>query len=332
MNWNQALFTEMAATASKAPSVHNVQPWKIRFTENGFDLFQSTERRLHVGDPRLHDNDVSLGAFIELCSMFLRHNGFQLTSSPLASEKIGTLESRFRFNVSISAVETDPLFQFISKRKSYRGIFSDDQPIDIESLKKIHIPGLQVQWITGKDEMKKWAQIYDESSAHINKNPGYFKELVHWLRFSEKHPSFNEDGLNYKSLALGKPEAVMGNLLFNVPFFKLLSLLKMEKVLITEAPQIRSAQGIFVIFASQELNSIEMGRAFIRFWLTLTSLGISVCPLSALVDFTGSLNILNKLKPSDATICLNVLRFGKVADEKTIYSSPRLSVERIMLK
>ncbi len=336
MNWNQELFYEMTAKASKAPSVHNVQPWKLRFTEDGFDLYQSKERRLHVGDPKLHDNDVSLGAFIELCSLFLKCRGFQISMNPISnvtSKGHGEeLESRFKITLSSMPLEIDPLYEFIDKRKSFRGVFPSGQKLDENALREINIPGLHIKWLTGPEEMKKWAEIYDESSSQINQGPGYFNELTHWMRLSSSHPKFNEDGLNYKALSLDRSEAFMGNLLFREPVFKFLSMLKLEKLLITEAPQIKSAQGIFIIFASQELNSIEMGRAFVRFWLTLTALGISACPLSSLVDFSQSLKILNNHKPSDATICLNVLRFGKVADEKDIYTSPRLGVERLIFK
>ena len=180
--------------------------------------------------------------------------------------------------------------------------------------------------------MKKWSAIYDESASQINQGSGYFSELIHWIRFSKSHPQFNQDGLNSKSLSLGSIEAFFGSLLMKESIFKFLCKLKLEKLLITEAPQIRSSYGICVIYASKELNSLEMGRAFVRFWLSLTKARIYVCPLSSLVDFTESLKILNSFKPSDASVCLNVFRFGKVADEKYIYTSPRLSVERIIFK
>lgn len=338
MNWNQDIFKEMANVAIRAPSVHNVQPWKLRFTHLGFDLFQSKKRRLHVGDPRLHDNDVSLGSFIELCCLFLKRHGLEIQLNIALPEIIqdddhdDIYEARFNISLTPIIAINDPLFDYIFKRKSYRGIFSNDPGFDENILKKITIPDLEILWITGPEEMKKWALIYDEGSAHINKISGYFNELIHWLRFDKSHPKFDEDGLNFKALSLGSSEAAMAKWLFNETVFKFLSLFSLEKLLITEAPQIKSAQGILVIYASERLNSIEMGRAFMRLWLTLTSHGISVCPLSTLVDFTGSLNILNSMKTSDATICLNVLRFGKVADEKIIYSSPRLGIERIIIK
>ncbi len=336
MNWNQTLFSEMAALALRAPSVHNVQPWKVHFTPDGFELFQVKSRRLFVGDPKLHDNDVSLGCFIELASIFLKERGLDITlteeKTKIIKDQDDEYEQRFKVNVSSGPIIKDSLAPFISKRRSYRGIFQYDPNFNENTLKEIQIPGLEIKWITGPSEMKKWAALYDESSSQINKNPGYFQELIHWLRFSENHAKFNEDGLNYKALSLGKAEALMGSLLFKVPVFKLLSLFSLEKILITEAPQIKSAQGIIIIYAQKSLNSLEMGRAFVRLWLSLAAREISVCPLSSLVDFTGTFNILNSLKSSDATIPLNVLRFGKVANEKDIYSSPRLSVERIILK
>ena len=334
MNWNQSVFKDMVELASRAPSVHNVQPWKLRYFDSGFDLFQSVKRRLHVGDPKLHDNDVSLGAFIELCSIFLKNIGLEISINDYQSEKIkefdDEFESRFKINLTKTEPMIDPLLDYINHRKSFRGLFSKDQIIDEKALANITIPGLTIKWITGPQEMKRWANIYDISASQINQTPGYFKELVHWIRFNKSHLHYYQDGLNSQSLSLSALEAFAGSCLMKEFIFKFFSKFKMEKLLMSEAPQIMSSYGICIIYASKELNSIEMGRAFVRFWLTLTKMQIFVCPLSSLVDFTGSLKILNSFHASHANTCLNVFRFGKVADEKAIYTSPRLGIERII--
>lgn len=336
MNWNKLLFTEMTAFALLAPSVHNVQPWKVQFTEEGFNLFQAKSRRLHIGDPKLHDNDVSLGAFIELASLFLKNKAFDLSVSKNEAITLRDDQDEYQQRFFIKIIPTthfkDHLYDEVKRRKSYRGLFTFDPLFNEQTLRDINVPGLEIKWITGPLEMKKWADLYDHSSGQINQIPGYFKELLHWLRLSKSHPKFHEDGLNYKALSLGWAEAFLGRLLFRESVFKLLTYFSLEKILITEAPQIKSAQGIIIIYANKDLTPLEMGRSFVRLWLCLSSKNLSVCPLSSLVDFSQTLKILNSLKSSDATICLNVLRFGKVANEKNIYSSPRLSAKRITLE
>ncbi len=150
MKWNEEVFQKMAEFASRAPSVHNVQPWRICYNIDGFEIYQSKNRRLHVGDPKLHDNDVSLGCFFELCSIFLKKEGFTLISDPLSSNVIkdetDTFEPRFKITLEPSIPFEDSLYQYVSKRKSYRGIFSNE-PIEIDALNAIHIPGLEIKLI-----------------------------------------------------------------------------------------------------------------------------------------------------------------------------------------
>lgn len=336
MNWTKEIFQDMAKFASRAPSVHNVQPWKVQFTPDGFSLYQSQERRLLVGDPKLHDNDVSLGAFLELCHMYLLELGFHLeiqqsSQSPLIKHFNETLEKRFEILLTPTTPTRHPLYDFVLKRRSYRGIF--DRPLQNEdiSYQDIVVDGLQMAWITGEAELKSWASRYDESSAALLSQPGSFSELRHWMRFSETHPEYFKDGLNKQALSLGQTEAIAGRLLFRKGVFRALSAIHLEKELITEAPQIRSGTGLVVLYVDKNLSSLEAGRAFVQFWLQLTVKSFYACPLSALVDFTESRNTLMAMAPGDDIICLNVLRFGKVKDESKIYFSPRLDYHSIII-
>ncbi len=331
MIWNKDIFKEMVKVAIRSPSVHNVQPWKVRYTETGFQLFQSIKRRLHVGDPKLHDNDVSLGAFLELCRMHLKTSGLQFSVTSNNAEKYLDYVSRFNLTISECEPETDRLYSYINQRRSYRGLFDFDSSFDSNLLASINIDHLKIKWMTGPVETKKWAKLYDHASSEINQIPGYFKELTDWIRFNKNDPKYFEDGLNAEALSLNNTDALFGKILFRVSVFKTLAALKMDKFLITEAPQILSSQGIIAIYVDKNLTSLEMGACFARFWLELTSRGLYGCPLSALVDFTHTKDILNSLKPSNDTICLNVLRFGKVSDESKIYHSPRLDVSRVII-
>lgn len=331
MTWNKDIFKEMVKVAVRAPSVHNVQPWKVRYTGTGFQLFQSIKRRLHVGDPKLHDNDVSLGAFLEICRMHLKTQGIEFTVTVNNAEKYLDYISRFNMTITECAPETDRLYYYINKRRSYRGLFNYDPSFDSSALSSISVDHLQIKWMTGPDETKKWAKLYDNASSKINQIPGYFKELTDWIRFNKNDPRYFEDGLNAEALSLNNTDALFGKILFRVPIFKTLAALGMDKVLISEAPQIKSSQGVIAIYVDKNLSPLQMGACFVRFWLELTSKGLYACPLSALVDFTHTKDILNSLKPSDDTICLNVLRFGKVTDESKIYHSPRLDVSRVII-
>ena len=64
----------LAGEANIAPSVHNIQPTRFRFGEDGgVTVLEDTKRRIPVGDPSGADSWKSLGAASE------GHNCLMLT-------------------------------------------------------------------------------------------------------------------------------------------------------------------------------------------------------------------------------------------------------------
>src|SRR5688572_11374328 len=68
----------LVAEASLAPSVHNVQPARWRFTGGGLILFEDRSRRLAAGDPTGRDSATSLGAAAEGMAIALSRHGLRL--------------------------------------------------------------------------------------------------------------------------------------------------------------------------------------------------------------------------------------------------------------
>jgi hypothetical protein len=59
---SRATLRELIATASRAPSVHNTQPWHWCLTGEGVSLFADTSRQLTYADPDGRDLVISCGA------------------------------------------------------------------------------------------------------------------------------------------------------------------------------------------------------------------------------------------------------------------------------
>ena len=70
------------AEVSRAPSVHNVQPARWRFENDGVTLLQDRSRRLPASDPTGRDVEASLGASFEGMVLALSRLGLGL-SEPL---------------------------------------------------------------------------------------------------------------------------------------------------------------------------------------------------------------------------------------------------------
>lgn len=61
--------------ASRAPSLHNTQPWRWALRPDGLDLYADRFRQLTVADPAGHDLAISCGAALELARLGLAAAG-----------------------------------------------------------------------------------------------------------------------------------------------------------------------------------------------------------------------------------------------------------------
>lgn len=125
---NPGQITRLVEAAALAPSPHNIQPARWRFTVDGrVELHEDTTRWLSVGDPTGRDNALALGAAWEGMALALSTQGLGL-----AEERLENLiwpsrsPARVRQVASariVSGVRPDVLAEAVRRRQSFRGIF-----------------------------------------------------------------------------------------------------------------------------------------------------------------------------------------------------------------
>lgn len=59
-----------------APSSHNSQPWRLKTTEDGFDLMVDESRWLNHADPNRRELHLSLGCAVENAIIAAQHHSF----------------------------------------------------------------------------------------------------------------------------------------------------------------------------------------------------------------------------------------------------------------
>jgi nitroreductase len=74
---DSAALEVVIATAARAPSVHNTQPWRFRVTEDTIELYADPARRLNVLDPSGRDMVISCGAALFGLRLAVRRAGFR---------------------------------------------------------------------------------------------------------------------------------------------------------------------------------------------------------------------------------------------------------------
>jgi hypothetical protein len=115
------------SAALRAPSVHNIQPWRFTIRRDGLDIHADTSRRLRVIDPTARQMWLSVG-----CALFNARVWFAANQLPVTVQRFpdGTVSDlAARITVGPAGATEDELSQLgplIDLRQTNRRQFADD--------------------------------------------------------------------------------------------------------------------------------------------------------------------------------------------------------------
>ncbi len=272
-----AVLRELVRYATLAPSSHNTQCWKFRLGDRSVSILPDYQRRCPIVDPDDHHLFVSLGCAAENLVQAASAMGFRGETA----FKTGTSESLEVNLVRATEVRT-PLFEAIPRRQSTRGEFdamslSNDELVLLETAGSGH--GVRVHLLTGKQALENVLDFVVQGNTAQMRDPAFVRELKYWLRFNGGQAARLGDGLF--SGSSGNPTAPgwLGDLMFDFFFTE-----KVEND--KYARHVRSSAGIAVFVSEREDKSqwIEVGRAFQRFALQATAMGVRTAHLNQPVE------------------------------------------------
>jgi nitroreductase len=316
--------------AMRAPSVHNVQPARWRFEPGGdLVLFRAIGRELPVADPTGHDLRASLGAAFEGMTLALSRMGLALAdvrveTETLADGCVPVLRARLT-----AAAAPDPLAEFVSVRRSYRGNFLPATDATRHAIAALARDDARI--LADPAQIARIAKLHDVATWHFESQRAYHAELWSWLRLDPSDPLYKRDGLNADCLALSSAERVGARLALRPPVFRLLSALGVARSLVSESAQVKSAAAVILFAPLASLDAFDVGRSFYRLWLEITRAGLHAAPMSATADHAPAREALARAHelPYDRRIA-NVLRVGRAPGGR-VAESPRLPVREFIV-
>jgi hypothetical protein len=327
---------ELMTEASRAPSVHNVQPaiWAFVPEERQILLYADPTRRLPVGDASGNDNRISLGASFEGMKIALSRHGLKLGTPIFGPTTTIAKISDLVASAEVSeGAEANSLAPYVSLRSSYRGKFVQSTSKQRNELKRRLATHEGVVLVSEKKKIRDTVEMGDVATAEFMADPAYANELFQWLRLSPKHPGWNRDGLNAEALAISKAERPLASLLMRPQVFGPLAKMGLTKLLIAESPKGVTADTLIVLTAPNSEDAFETGRRFYRVWLEACAAGYSLCPISALADSKASAaKLVKKFKIADGHRIVNVFRAGIRPKTKALKLSPRLPAAELLRK
>lgn len=316
-----AVRRELVRHAILAPSSHNTQCWKFGMDAQSVLIAPDYQRRCPVVDPDDHHLFVSLGCAAENLIQAAAAMGFRGD----AVFREGTNESVAISLEPATAVRT-PLFEAIPHRQSTRAEY-DAKPLANDELRLLETVGagngVRVLLLTEKQAMENVLDFVVQGNTAQMRDAAFVRELKQWLRFNPRQAARMGDGLFAGSS--GNPSAPrwLGSLMFDL-FFK-------EKAENDKyARHVRSSAGIAVFVSDCEDKShwIEVGRAFERFALQATAMGVRTAHLNQSVEvaslrpqFAASFGITSG-RPD------LVIRFGRGPEMPRSFRRP---LEEVML-
>src|ERR1700687_4714121 len=259
-----ALLQELVRCATLAANGHTTQPWKFGLSHGTISIRPDLSRRTPVVDPDDHHLWVSLGCATE--------------NLVLAAEALGKhADVAFgRQEVHIALTKPppvrSPLVSAIFQRQCTRAEY-DGQPIPKDVLQELARAadrgGVRLLLLTERAKVEGVLDYVTQGNSAQIRNVAFVRELKSWVRFNEADALATGDGLF--SRLTGNPTLPrwLGNFVFNMVLSE-----KSEND--RYAKQLRSSAGVavFVGERAEPANWFEVGRAYERFALAATALGV----------------------------------------------------------
>ena len=273
----QDALNELVRYATLAANSHNTQAWRFEIGPATIMLLPDPTRRTPTVDPDDHHLFASLGAAAENIVQAAPLLG--LSAVP-RFDSDG--DGRIVVVLSSAAVMATPMAEAIPKRQCTRSLY-DGQPIPAADLETAAAAarddGVELLVLTERSAIDAVGALIIEGNTTQMGDRVYINELKQWLRFSYAEAVSSADGLF--SATSGNPvlPGAIGRLLVD---FVVTAESENKKYL----AQIASSSGlaVFVTEQNDKAHWIAAGRAYQRFALQATALGIKHAFLNQAVE------------------------------------------------
>jgi len=271
-----ALGTELVRYATLAPSSHNTQCWKFALEKEAITILPDFSRRCPAVDPDDHHLYVSLGCAAENLIRAARAHGLR------GEAEFDEARGAVRITLSTAAPEATELFNAIPERQSTRAEY-DGKPIAPDDLKRLQAAAMsdrvRLLLLTDRPALENVLDFVVQGNTAQMNDKAFVDELKAWIRFNGTDAVRLGDGLFGKSSGNPEVPAWLGGLMFGFFFTPKAENEKYVK-------HLRSSAGVAVFAAAKEDKAhwVEVGRAYERFALQATVLGIRTAHVNMPVE------------------------------------------------
>lgn len=311
MTWVDDVMSQRAVW-ERSPSAHNTQPARLTADGDRLVLGWDPQCELTVADPSRRDLWLSLGAFAESVVIAAAEAGHALEMSWSIDARRHVAGALTR--VGTSGGDGDFGAADLLARRTARGPYAAPA-LDAKELASLMDSPQSADVRLSLLPPALVEVLLPEADRWSFSTPAQVEELRRWLRLDRKHPAYTEDGLTFEALAMSDIQARALRMALSPAGWRVLSRLGGPSLLAAASGQVGIGSVVALhtsAAAATEPEAVaEAGRTLLRTWLAAGRAGLSVHPLSQLIDCPTTSEKVYAALPGSNRRALSVFRIGR---------------------
>jgi molybdopterin/thiamine biosynthesis adenylyltransferase len=289
----------------QAPSGDNCQPWKFDCKKNKIDLYLDREKDQSFFNVNQIASLIACGAALENIKIAASSFGIKAKIEYAANNNDKDLIAAVK--LVGNKVKKDDLSDFIWERHTNRKFYkktsvSPEILQEIESSIK-NIPGAKLHFVTDREDLKRLGKIVYQVDRIRTEHRPLHEHLMKMIRFSDQQAMEKRDGFPLKNLEAGLAGELFLKATKPWPVMDIANKIGLGRMVALHSYQgtvNSSGAALLTIDGTDGLAFIEGGRAIEQVWLTVSSLGLAMQPMTAITLFylrrmlEGKSNFLEK--------------------------------------
>ncbi|HEY7502927.1 MAG TPA: hypothetical protein VH700_02420 [Gemmatimonadales bacterium] len=300
-----------------APSTRNTQPWRFEVRENQVTVRADLSRTQPVADDDRRELYLSLGCAIENLLVAAEQFGFRHSTVylPHHPDELVAATIAFQPGGSRSAERRGLSLQAILARRTARGRFSDQAVSQDDTLalqRCVTEPELELSILVDQERRREIEALHQSAIETALADPAFRGELAEWV-------GAGAFGTPWPLSRIGRL-AIESELLAH-------HLAKLDRIAVRSAP-------LLALISSREddrPSQVRSGQALERIWLTATSRGLGLQPLSAALEVPMSRWDLSRLMDARLPWAQQLVRIGHPRGE-SVHRTPRLPLDSVVVR
>ena len=284
-------WAQVVAAATRAPSIHNTQPWRFRASGDRLDVFFDRERLLPVLDPTERQQTISCGIAVEFAVVALAARGRSAEVALLPDDAAPDHLATVRVTGERAATEADAaLAEAIGQRHTVRAPFLS-RAVPDELVERIQREagsfGTWVKSIDRAEEEVATVFLISRAEEIEQGDPAYLAELRSWMRTDPGAV----DGVPVEAVPGGDPHARPSNWLIRDFVAGDREHADFLPAGDPDGPPPDVERPTVVLMGTDEDDRddwLEAGRALARVLLLATVAGLAASPLTQALDWPST--------------------------------------------